>query len=249
MVGAGILWTGWNGFNGGDPYTASPDAGAAVLNTNICTAMSSLVWTLLDIFFYKKPSVIGAVNGMITGLVAITPAAGVITGWGAIVMGALSGSIPYLSMNVLGKRWKLFHYVDDCLGIVHTHAVAGFVGGFWVGILATVQGSEAFAITNPGGAIDGNGRQVWVQLVGALFIIGWNIVWTSLVCLFIKYVLRIPLRMSEADLLIGDDAIHGEEAYVFGDVETSTVHGDMELGRTRVGVANVEEERSDEKQD
>jgi Amt family ammonium transporter len=162
MVGAGILWTGWNGFNGGDPYTASPDAGAAVLNTNICTAMSSLTWTLLDILFYKKPSVIGAVNGMITGLVAITPAAGVITGWGAIVMGALSGSIPFLSMNVLGKRWSLFHHVDDTLGIVHTHAVAGFVGGFWVGILATVQGSEAFAITNPGGAIDGNGRQVWV---------------------------------------------------------------------------------------
>jgi len=120
-------------------------------------------------------------------------------------------------MNVMGKKWSLFKKVDDCLGVFHTHAVAGVLGGFMVGILATVQGSAAFAITNPGGAIDGNGRQVWVQLVGAFFIIGWNIVWTSLILLFIKFVLRVPLRMSEADMLIGDDAIHGEEAYCFTD--------------------------------
>jgi Amt family ammonium transporter len=76
LVGCGILWVGWNGFNGGDPYTASPDAGAAVLNTNIATAVSLLVWTALDVIFFKKPAVIGAIQGMITGLVAITPAAG-----------------------------------------------------------------------------------------------------------------------------------------------------------------------------
>ena len=81
LVGAGILWIGWNGFNGGDPFAASADAGAAVLNTNICTAMSVLTWTILDLIFFKKPAVIGAVQGMITGLVAITPAAGVIAGW------------------------------------------------------------------------------------------------------------------------------------------------------------------------
>ena len=104
MVGAGILWTGWNGFNGGDPYAASADAGVAVLNTNICTAMSLLTWTALDVMVYKKPSLIGAVQGMITGLVAITPAAGVIAGWGAIVMGVLSGSIPWVSMNVSGTH-------------------------------------------------------------------------------------------------------------------------------------------------
>jgi Amt family ammonium transporter len=162
MVGAGILWTGWNGFNGGDPYAASPDAGAAVLNTNVCTAMSLLTWTVLDYLFYKKPSVLGAVNGMITGLVAITPAAGVITGWGAIVMGLLSGSVPWLTMNTFGKRWGAFRKVDDCLGVFHTHFVAGSLGGFMTGILATVQGSAAFGLTNPGGAIDGNGKQVWL---------------------------------------------------------------------------------------
>jgi Amt family ammonium transporter len=104
---------------------------------------------MMDIIFYKKPSIIGAVNGMITGLVAITPAAGVIAGWAAIIMGICSGSIPWISMNILGKRTKLFtHYVDDCLGITHTHMVAGFVGGFLVGIFATPEGSAAFGLTN-----------------------------------------------------------------------------------------------------
>ncbi|KAI8580654.1 hypothetical protein K450DRAFT_236654 [Umbelopsis ramanniana AG] len=212
LAGAGILWIGWNGFNGGDPYAASADAGAAVLNTNLCTAVSLLVWMILDMIKYKKPSIIGAIQGMITGLVAITPAAGVIAGWGAIVMGVCSGAIPWLSMNYLG-RTAFFRKVDDCLGVFHTHAVAGVVGGFMTGILATKDGCAAFGITNPGGAIEGNGKQVWLQIVGALFIIGWNIVWTSLIMFGINLVL--PLRMKEDLLMIGDDAVHGEEAYAF----------------------------------
>lgn len=221
MAGAGILWVGWNGFNGGDPYAASPDAGAAVLNTNLCTAVSLLIWTAMDIFYYKKPSILGAVNGMITGLVAITPAAGVVTGWGAIIIGICSGSIPWLSMNIAGHKTRLFTvHCDDVLGITHTHMVAGFLGGFLVGIFADSTACAAFGLTNPGGAIDGNGKQVWIQIVGALFIIGWNLVWTSLILLFIKYICRVPLRMTEAELLIGDDAVHGEEAYCFNeDVE------------------------------
>ncbi|KAF2481320.1 amt family ammonium transporter [Neohortaea acidophila] len=218
MVGAGIVWIGWNGFNGGDPYSASPDAGVAVFNTNLCTATSLLTWMCMDLIFYKKPSLIGAVNGMITGLVAITPAAGVIAGWGAIIMGVCSGTVPWLSMNIAGKRMRLFtHHVDDTLGITHTHMVAGALGGFLVGIFATPEGSEAFGLANYGGAITGNGKQVWLQIVGALFIIGWNLVWTSLILLFIKYVLRIPLRYSDELLLIGDDALHGEDAYCFYD--------------------------------
>jgi ammonium transporter, Amt family len=163
LVGAGILWVGWNGFNGGDPYAASADAGAAVLNTNITTATSLLVWTVLDILYFGKPAVIGAVQGMITGLVAITPAAGVIAGWGAIVMGVLSGSIPWVSMNIIGKKVRFFRMVDDTLGVYHTHLVAGVTGGMMAGVLATTQGSAAFGLTNPGGAIDGNWKQVCIS--------------------------------------------------------------------------------------
>ena len=93
--------------------------------------------------------------------------------------------------------------------------MAGLLGGFMTGILATVEGCAAFGLTNPGGAIAGNGRQVWVQLVGALFIIGWNLAVTPLILFFIKYVLRVPLKFDDATLKVGDDAIHGEEAYVF----------------------------------
>ena len=215
LVGAGILWTGWNGFNGGDPYMASPDAGAAVLNTNIATAMSCLTWTCLDYFFFGKPSVIGAIQGMITGLVAITPCAGFVAGWGAVIVGLCSGSVPWVTLNHMGKKLKFFGYFDDTLDVFHTHAIAGYLGGFLCGLFATAEGCAAFALTTPGGAIDGNGRQVWVQIVGGLFIIGWNLFWTSAIMLFIKYVLRIPLRMTDEQLEIGDDAIHGEEAYAF----------------------------------
>jgi ammonium transporter, Amt family len=215
LVGAGILWIGWNGFNGGDPYSASADAGVAVLNTNICTALSSLVWVMCDLIYFRKPSVIGAIQGMITGLVAITPAAGVVAGWGAICLALLSGSIPWLTMNIAGRKLWIFSKVDDTLEVFHTHFVGALVGGIGTGIFATVDGCLAFGLTNPGGAIAGNGKQVWLQIVGALFIIGWNIVWTSLIMIFIQYVCRVPLRMTPEQLAVGDYAIHGEEPYTF----------------------------------
>jgi ammonia channel protein AmtB len=76
LAGAGLLWMGWSGFNGGAPYAANTVAPIAVINTNICAATSLLVWTSLDVVFFGKPSVIGAVQGMMTGLVCITPGAG-----------------------------------------------------------------------------------------------------------------------------------------------------------------------------
>jgi Amt family ammonium transporter len=93
--------------------------------------------------------------------------------------------------------------------------VGGVVGGFLTGLFATTEGCQAFGVTNPGGAIDGNGRQVWLQIVGFLFIIGWNLFWTSAICLFIKYVLRIPLRYTDEQLMIGDAEVHGELPYAF----------------------------------
>ncbi|KAH8683592.1 ammonium transporter AmtB-like domain-containing protein [Ilyonectria robusta] len=233
LVGAGILWVGWNGFNGGDPYAASADAGVAVLNTNLCTAISLLTWTACDTLYFKKPSVIGAIQGMITGLVAITPAAGVVAGWGAILLGLGSGSIPWFTMNIVAKKFPAFERnFDDTLGVTHTHMVAGFVGGFGTGLWATKEGCAAFGLTNPGGAVAGNGMQLGYQMAGACFVIGWNLVWTSLILLFIKHVLRIPLRMTEEQLILGDDSIHGEAAYVFGpceahDPEQGYIHGEL----------------------
>jgi Amt family ammonium transporter len=125
-------------------------------------------------------------------------------------------------MNILGKRLSFFKAVDDVLGVFHTHLVAGLCGGFLAGIFATSEGLIAFASLAPGSGITGHGVQIGWQLAGATFIIGWNVVITSLICMFIKYVLRVRLRMSDEDLIVGDDAIHGEAAYAFQDVEDTT---------------------------
>ncbi|XP_056168679.1 ammonium transporter 3 member 1-like [Syzygium oleosum] len=229
LAGAGLLWMGWAGFNGGDPYTANIDSSVAVLNTNICAATSLLVWTWLDVIFFKKPSVIGAVQGMITGLVCITPAAGLVQGWAAIIMGIMSGSVPWFTMMIVHKRWTLLQKIDDTLGVFHTHAVAGYLGGILTGLFAEPELCSLFLpVTNSRGGVYGGsgGVQILKQMVGGAFIIGWNAVVTSVVCVAISWV--VPLRMPEEQLLIGDDAVHGEEAYaLWGDGEKydSTQHG------------------------
>ncbi|KAL3637866.1 Ammonium transporter [Castilleja foliolosa] len=229
LAGAGLLWMGWAGFNGGDPYSANIDSSMAVLNTNICAATSLLVWTMLDVIFFNKPSAIGAVQGMITGLVAITPGAGLVQGWAAIVMGILSGSVPWFTMMVLHKRWYLLQSIDDTLGVFHTHAVAGYLGGILTGVFAEpVLCSLFLPVTNSRGAVYGGvgGVQVLKQIAGGGFIIGWNIMATSVICVLISVV--VPLRMTEEELLVGDDAVHGEEAYAIwgdGDKYDYTKHG------------------------
>src|ERR1700676_2881980 len=136
VAGGGLLWLGWSGFNGGDPYFANADASAAVLNTHLCTATALLVWLLMDVFFAKRASVVGMLNGMIAGLVAITPAAGYVNGYSALIIGIVAGVLPWLSMNKLGKT-RLFNRVDDTLGVFHTHGVAGASGGLLTGVLAS----------------------------------------------------------------------------------------------------------------
>ncbi|XP_041028899.1 ammonium transporter 2-like [Juglans microcarpa x Juglans regia] len=229
LAGAGLLWMGWSGFNGGAPYAANIDASIAVLNTNICAATSLLVWTSLDVVFFGKPSVIGAVQGMMTGLVCITPGAGLVQSWAAIVMGMLSGSIPWVSMMVLHKKSTLLQKVDDTLGVFHTHAVAGLLGGLLTGLFAEpVLCALILPVSNTRGAFYGGngGKQFFKQLVAAMFVAGWNLVSTTLILLGIR--LFIPLRMPDEDLAIGDDAVHGEEAYaLWGDGEKydPTKHG------------------------
>ncbi|XP_061338110.1 ammonium transporter 2 member 5-like [Gastrolobium bilobum] len=230
LLGAGLLWMGWTGFNGGDPYTVSIDASLAVLNTHVCTAMSLLTWLFLDILFFGKPSVIGATQGMITGLVCITPAAGVVQGWAAILMGMLSGSIPWYTMMVLHKEIRLLKQVDDTMAIFHTHAVAGCLGGILAGFFADPKLCRLFyqvpdwehytglAYGILTGRAKAGFKQMGVQLLGIVFVILLNVTTTTIVCLLVRIV--VPLRLPEDDLQIGDDAVHGEVAYaLWGDGE------------------------------
>jgi len=153
LAGAGILWLGWNGFNGGDPYFANADAAAAVLNTNITCALSLLVWLVLDMFATGKPNAVSMINGMIVGLVAITPAAGFVNGFGAMWIGLVAGVIAWFSLNKLGNT-ALLQRVDDTFGVLHTHGVAGLVGGLMVGIIADPNMFEFYSApgnVNPNG--------------------------------------------------------------------------------------------------
>ncbi|KAG8085891.1 hypothetical protein GUJ93_ZPchr0010g10000 [Zizania palustris] len=199
IAGGGLLWMGWAGFNGGAPYAANIAASVAVLNTNLCAATSLLMWTCLDVIFFGKPSVIGAVQGMMTGLVCITPGAGLVQTWAAVIMGIFAGSVPWFSMMILHKKSALLMKVDDTLAVFHTHAVAGLLGGILTGLLATPE-LLSLESSVPGlrGAFYGGGiNQVGKQLAGAAFVVAWNVV-----------------------LIIGDDAAHGEEAYaLWGDGE------------------------------
>ncbi|KAI3922562.1 hypothetical protein MKX01_006251 [Papaver californicum] len=183
-----------------------------------CTAISLLVWMGVDMYYYKKSSVSGVVQGMITGLVCITPGAGLVEPWAALVMGILAGLVPWYTMMV-HKKSTLYQLVDDPLAVFHTHAVAGLLGGILSGIFAKPNYLKMYygveKLHRPGlvysVAYDG-------QLKEAGFVFAWNVFITSLICIFISKF--VNLRMSDDALKVGDDAAHGEEAYaLWGDGE------------------------------
>jgi Amt family ammonium transporter len=217
-VGAGLLWLGWNGFNGGDPYASNMSAAAAVLNTNLCTAVAFLVWVGCDYLTGRKPGLISGVNGMITGLVAITPAAGYVNGWGAIAIGVIAAVIVYTALNYV-SRLRPFRNVDDTLGVIYTHGFAGLSGGLLTGIFADPNMALAYtsvkghlvATGTATGLIHGNATLLKWQFFGAL----WVIVFSGIATFILLKVvgLFVPLRMSEENMEIGDTAEHGHEVY------------------------------------
>jgi Amt family ammonium transporter len=206
-VGAGLLWMGWNGFNGGDWYEAGGVASAAVLNTNLCTAVAFLCWVALDYATGRKPSLIGSVNGMIVGLVAITPGAGFVNGWGAIAIGVIASTMVYFALNYL-SRMAPFRNVDDTLGVVYTHGFAGLAGGLLVGIFA----NSAMAETVLSGTISGGGLHLlgW-QALTALWVIAFSATGTFVLLKLVGLV--VPLRLTEEEMEEGDLAVHGHEVY------------------------------------
>ena len=216
-VGAGILWLGWNGFNGGDPYFAGSDAASAVLNTNLATAVAMLTWIVMDMLLTKekKATFLGGINGMIVGLVGITPAAGYVNGLGAIAIGFFGSAIVWVAWNYLSKV-PPFSKVDDALGVVYTHGIAGLLGGLLVGLLADPNmivylGLGKTSNVSAAGLFHGHPKQLAIQAGAALTIIVWDGVVTFLILRFLG--LFMKLRLPDEALEIGDVAVHGEEAY------------------------------------
>jgi ammonium transporter, Amt family len=238
-VGAGILWLGWNGFNGGDPYYAGADAAAAVVNTNLATAVGVMTWIAMDAWFTKakKPTFLGGVNGMICGLVGITPSAGWVNGWGAILVGLIATAIVWVAWNYLSKV-RPFSRVDDALGVIYTHGIAGFFGGLMVGLFAdpnmieygcgnlngagqvvstsaaayatTSKSCTPFSVTSL--MYNHTFHQLWEQFRAAVWVIVWSAVITFLLMKIIGLITR-GTRYKDEILEIGDLAIHDEEAF------------------------------------
>jgi len=225
ITGAGLLWLGWNGFNGGDPYFAGADASTAILNTNLAAATAMLAWMFLDVFVVGKVTVGGMVNGMVAGLVGITPAAGFVNGYGAFAIGVAAGVIPFLTFNYLVKL-PPFNRIDDTLGVMHTHLVAGAVGGLMVGLLAdpnviVYPGTGKTAAVAVTGLFFGNPQQLVAQVIGLAFVLVWDGVLTFAILKVIS--LFIPLRLTDKQLALGDEAVHGDAAYELMPVPPTTM--------------------------
>jgi len=203
LLGAGLLWFGWFGFNAGSALAASPIAGLAFVTTMLAPAATLIVWTFFDMMRSGKPTAVGCATAIVVGLVAITPAAGFISPMSAIVLGAIAAVPSYLALIIRSKT-----SLDDSLDVVAAHGVGGTVGALLTGVFADKALNGVFD-----GALHGNPGQVGIQAVAVLTAIvysgGMSFILLKLISLF------IPLRASTADESTGlDVTMHGEEAYL-----------------------------------
>ncbi len=203
MLGAGLLWFGWFGFNAGSALSAGTTASVAWVNTLVATAAAMLAWLLVERLRDGHPTSLGAASGVVAGLVAITPAAGSVSPVGAIFVGAIASA---LCAYAVGLKYKLGY--DDSLDVVGVHFVGGMAGTLLIGFFADPNSPAGKAGLFYGGGVD----QLWRQAVGALAVAVYAFVVSYLIALVIKK--TIGWRISPADELSGIDlAEHSEAGY------------------------------------
>lgn len=201
VIGAGMLWVGWFGFNGGSALAADEIAAHAALVTQIAAATAAVVWCALEWILKGKPTVLGAASGAVAGLVAITPAAGFVSAQAAFALGAAGAIAAYFAVTGLKAALKY----DDSLDAFGLHGIAGFVGAVLTGVFAVE------AIGGTAGALEGNWILVWTQTWGALAAAAWCAVITFLILFLLGRV--VTLRVDEEAEITGVDiALHGESA-------------------------------------
>lgn len=203
MLGAGLLWFGWYGFNAGSAVGSNGIAGATFITTTIATGTAMLGWLITERIRDGKATSLGAASGIVAGLVAITPSCSSVNVVGAIVIGLAAGVLCALAV---GLKYKLGY--DDSLDVVGVHLVGGLVGTLLVGLVAAPEAPAAVAGLFYGGGVD----QLWRQAVGAGAVLLYSAVGTAIVALIVKY--TIGLRLSEEDESSGiDEAEHAETGY------------------------------------
>jgi Amt family ammonium transporter len=202
VLGAGLLWFGWFGFNAGSAVAANGLAASAFIVTNTAAAAATLTWVGASYVHKKKVSVVGAACGAVAGLVAITPASGFVTPGGAIVIGLVAGGLCY-SATLLRARLK----VDDALDVFAVHGVGGVFGALATGVLATSAVQASFK-----GLIDGNAGQVVTQIIAVAATIAYAVVATFAIVKVVDGILGIRITARQEELGL-DLAVHGEVAY------------------------------------
>jgi len=203
LLGAGLLWFGWFGFNAGSALAASPIAGLAFVTTMLAPAATLVVWTVLDVMRSGKPTAVGAATAIVVGLVAVTPAAGFISPMNAILLGAIAAVPSYIGLIVRAKT-----SLDDSLDVVAAHGVGGTVGALLTGVFAQ-KALNGVA----DGALYGNPGQLGIQAAAVLAAIAYSGAVSFILLKLIGLVL--PLRASDTDESEGLDITqHGEEAYL-----------------------------------
>lgn len=200
LLGAGLLWFGWFGFNAGSALSAGGGAALAFTTTQTAAAAAALSWMLLEWLLAGKPSALGVASGIVAGLVTITPAAGFVTpGW-AIVMGLLGGAVCYGGVML---KHKLGY--DDSLDVLGIHGIGGAFGALATGVFATVGATSV---------LTGDFHQLWVQFIGIAAAATYAVAITTILLLILKA--TMGLRVAQEDEIIGlDQTAHSETGYNF----------------------------------
>ena len=206
VTGAGMLWVGWFGFNGGSALAANGDAGMAMLVTHISAAAGSLAWMIMEWTKHGKPSVLGIVTGMVAGLGTITPASGFVGPAGALIIGLSAGVICYYATQAIKQRFK----IDDSLDVFPVHGVGGMLGTLLAGVFA----SDALGVFSGQGYNEGMNMvsQVSVQLVGIIATFAYTAIVSYILLKLVDKLL--VLRVDEEDEVRGLDLVeHDERGY------------------------------------
>lgn len=208
VTGAGMLWVGWFGFNGGSALASNGDAAMAMLVTHISAATGAMTWMLIEWIKHGKPSVLGVVTGMVAGLGTITPASGFVGPGGALIIGLLAGSICYFATITLKQKLK----IDDSLDVFPVHGVGGILGTFLAGVFSATS-LGVFSGFGFADGIETIGGQVSIQLVGIAATVLFTAVMTW-VLLKVTSILTSGLRVTEEQEIQGLDIhMHEERGY------------------------------------
>ena len=202
VLGAGLLWFGWFGFNAGSAVAANGLAANAFTVTNVAAAAATITWVLASYLRTGKVSVIGAACGAVAGLVAITPASGFVTVGGALIIGLVVGGLCY-SATLLRSRLK----IDDALDVFAVHGVGGMFGAIATGVFASAAIQEAYT-----GLLEGNPQQLVNQLIAVGATIAYAVIGTFVIVKVVDLLLGIRVK-PEAEEMGLDLSVHGEAAY------------------------------------